>query len=62
MEVTVPIDDMLKRVDLAWWPEFLLHNARDQREVDSFTLSLYNLALALVKTNRWLSHPHNHRL
>lgn len=49
MELTVPIEELLKSVDLAWWPEFLLHNAREQSEVDSFTASLHNLALALCE-------------
>lgn len=49
MEAPIRIAETLKSVDLAWWPEFLLHNAREQSEIDSFTASLQALNLAILE-------------
>jgi hypothetical protein len=47
MEATVPIGEILKSVDLAWWPEFLLHDMRYKKDAGASGASLQRVARAL---------------
>ena len=50
MEAPSHISDILRGIDLAWWPGFLLANAVDRlNDEDSFTVSLLNLATSLAE-------------
>jgi hypothetical protein len=52
MEAPVHISEVLKNVDLAWWPDFLMAYAdRPDTDQDSFTVSLRQLASALAEEN-----------
>lgn len=38
MATPVRISEFLKGIDLVWWPEFLLHHAREEGGIDTGSL------------------------
>jgi hypothetical protein len=44
MEAMMPVRELLKSVDLVWWPEFLLNHLRETADADTLTASLADLS------------------
>ena len=44
MERMMSVGEFVKGIDLAWWPEFLLHYQRENAQARSFTGSLVHVA------------------